>query len=193
MTHETTPRVITPEIKNLCNEIVPNGKIIEVPVMWDSPAPQNQCFHNVNHVVDKIGGKCVTGWAIWQWANILIEAEAHAIWQSPDDTLIDITPHNLQEQTILFLPDKSVRYYGKQIPSKRKALTNSKLVKEFIHIREEIEKISIKSNETYTFIPAEFDRRLNELRVIFNTPVTRNEKCPCGSGLKYKKCCGQYD
>ena len=22
--------------------------------------------------------------------------------------------------------------------------------------------------------------------------IGRNDKCPCGSGKKYKKCCGQY-
>ena len=25
--------------------------------------------------------------------------------------------------------------------------------------------------------------------VIFNTPISRNEPCPCGSKKKYKKCC----
>lgn len=24
---------------------------------------------------------------------------------------------------------------------------------------------------------------------LFNTPIQRNETCPCGSGKKYKKCC----
>lgn len=40
-----------------------------------------------------MGGRLITGWGIWQWDNILVEAEAHAIWESPDNQLIDITPH----------------------------------------------------------------------------------------------------
>ena len=26
-----------------------------------------------------------------------------------------------------------------------------------------------------------------------NNKINRNDKCPCGSGLKYKKCCGLYE
>ncbi len=41
------------------------------------------------------------------------------------------------------------------------------------------------------------DENINELSVILNKPATRfektpnrNEPCSCGSGKKYKKCCG---
>ncbi|CAM9664221.1 unnamed protein product, partial [Heterosigma akashiwo] len=30
-------------------------------------------------------------------------------------------------------------------------------------------------------------------RTIKNNAVTRGAKCPCGSGLKYKKCCRKRD
>ena len=40
---------------------------------------------------------------------------------------------------------------------------------------------------------------VNDLEILLNTPKTtiaekkvgRNEPCPCGSGKKHKKCCGQ--
>ena len=40
---------------------------------------------------------------------------------------------------------------------------------------------------------------ITDLEILLNTPKTkiaenkagRNEPCPCGSGKKYKKCCGQ--
>lgn len=28
---------------------------------------------------------------------------------------------------------------------------------------------------------------------LYNTKIERNESCPCGSGKKYKKCCGKQD
>jgi len=47
-------------------------------------------------------------------------------------------------------------------------------------------------------INAEKDENINELNILINKPVTtrfektpaRNEPCSCGSGKKYKKCCG---
>ncbi|MDM5283803.1 YecA family protein [Peribacillus frigoritolerans] len=36
-------------------------------------------------------------------------------------------------------------------------------------------------------------KNLMEEKVIRNTIVGRNEKCPCGSGLKYKRCCLEKD
>ncbi|MFZ7120984.1 MAG: SEC-C metal-binding domain-containing protein [Eubacteriaceae bacterium] len=30
----------------------------------------------------------------------------------------------------------------------------------------------------------------NRSKIVFNNKIGRNEPCPCGSGKKYKKCCG---
>lgn len=187
MQRETTPRIITPAIKNLCNDIVMNSTPIKVPVIPDAGALPQECFLNVQSVVSNKGGLCINGWIIWQWANILIEAEAHAIWQNPAGTLIDVTPHNLGEREILFLPDESILYEGHQIPSKRKALTQSAFVNELISIMDTFDRL-----QTYA-MPIELIQRNQEIRAILNTPVKRNDKCPCGSGLKYKKCCGRYE
>lgn len=44
-------------------------------------------------------------------------------------------------------------------------------------------------NQIFMFETAE-----NEPRIIqINTKVGRNDPCPCGSGLKYKKCCGKLN
>lgn len=64
----------------------------------------------------------VNGWAIWQWANILVEAEAHAVWESPEGALIDITPHENGESRIPFLRDDGMVYNGNPKASKRSAL-----------------------------------------------------------------------
>lgn len=36
----------------------------------------------------------------------------------------------------------------------------------------------------------EYDRELNNLEPVNSEKIGRNEPCPCGSGKKYKKCCG---
>jgi len=47
-------------------------------------------------------------------------------------------------------------------------------------------------------VDSTIDENINELNAILNTPITtrftkkpnRNDPCLCGSGKKYKKCCG---
>ena len=38
---------------------------------------------------------------------------------------------------------------------------------------------------------SDIERRLNPPSPHFSVHVGRNESCPCGSGKKYKKCCGR--
>ena len=65
---------------------------------------------------------------------------------------------------------------------------------------EEVASIFKEHGWEYTI---EFDKTRSEdvtdLEILLNTPATvtvdkktgRNEPCPCGSGMKYKKCCGK--
>lgn len=64
----------------------------------------------------------------------------------------------------------------------------------------EVAKIFEKHGWQYTI---ELDRKkpedIADLEILLNWPqpreaekkIGRNEPCPCGSGIKYKKCCGQ--
>jgi uncharacterized protein YchJ len=36
-------------------------------------------------------------------------------------------------------------------------------------------------------------RDYNRSKMAVSTKVGRNDKCPCGSGKKYKKCCGKEE
>lgn len=153
----------------------------------------NECFPNVSSVVSTLGGKLVNGWAIWQWANIMIEAEAHAIWEAPDGKLIDVTPHINHEERILFLPDDTIYYTVTPIPNQRIALTSSPLVAELISLFNQRDQIAATSKgDTYS-IPLHLYNRMTELQQILHQAAGRNDPCPCGSELKYKKCCGRYE
>lgn len=55
------------------------------------------------------------------------------------------------------------------------------------------------TEEEFTLTPEEADSfwawmkqegGAKELRTILQPEVGRNEPCPCGSGLKFKRCCG---
>ena len=199
MRYETTPPAITLEIRNLCKSIC-DGSPSYIPVI---PAPgmeYQNCFCNVDKVVVAGGGHRINGWAIWQFANVLIEAEAHAVWQNDVMTLIDVTPHEHGEQQTLFLPDEGVKYQGTKIPSRRVALTDSSLVNEYITLANEAEKFIIERMTTTNIQPDDpcypklrhIWKRSRELNEIFKSNTGRNSLCPCGSGLKFKKCCGRF-
>lgn len=198
MNRETTPAKITDKIIELCNEIVPGEIPQYIPVKpqeWSRPM---ECFPNVEKMVQEYGGQQVNGRAIWQWSNILVEAEAHAVWKSPEGQLIDITPHDYNEEKILFLCDKSMTYDGEQIGNIRLALTGSPLVDELIELSRENEQIMREYEPGTKIPPTEFQMKLaalgyrkRTLIMQLNRKVDRNDPCPCMSGLKYKKCCGR--
>lgn len=194
---ESTPMRITDAVRKLCKGISGNSPIY-IPVIPENGATINECFGNVENVVKRKGGTSVNGWAIWQMANILVEAEAHSVWKNQDGELIDITPHIGGENRILFLPDDKMEYRGENIGNIRMPLTESVLVKEYIELHEELFEIlqKYKPHERINCenLPErchEIGKRLLKLEQQFHAKVGRNDKCPCGSGLKYKKCCGK--
>lgn len=200
MRRETTPPAITPAIIDFCKELS-DATPVYISV---HPAPEmkiNDCFRNVSKLVEQVGGKQVNGWVIWQFANVFLNSEAHAIWQSDVGTLIDPTPHADGETKILFLPDSKVEYRDRKIPGKKKALTDSPLTKEYVALAEEMENYLVNTISRYNMMPGSpvdahivyAHKRCSELLSLFRAKAGRNEPCPCGSGLKYKKCCGQFD
>lgn len=189
----TTPRELTASILNFCSSISRDSTPIYLPVPSSGSEDEYQnCFENAEKKVQEHGGKQILGWIIWIFPNIMMEAEAHAVWQTPDGNLVDITPQRDGEREVLFLEDSSLHYEGIPIRNIRAALTKSPLALEFIAICNQINELQQKPIGTCVSIPTNLLIRKEELLTIFYKKVGRNEFCPCQSGLKYKKCCGRY-
>ncbi len=191
MSRVTTPEDITPQILELCHSIS-RCEPVYVPVTVDPLSHNNECYQNVETYVGNHGGQRILGRCIWQRANIMIEAMAHAVWKSQTGDLFDITPHD-GEHRILFVADPQLLYDGNRIPSIRKALTSSPLVAEYISLYDERDQIAAETKEENFIIPFKMHRRMEEIDQIFNHRVGRNDPCPCQSDKKYKKCCGIYE
>lgn len=191
MKSETTPAKVTDKIMELCSRAVPGVEPVYVPVEAQEWSLPNECFPNVRQMVQEHGGQQANGWAIWQWANVLVEAEAHSVWQSPEGKLIDITPPAKGESEILFLRDADMVYKGNTIPSIRLALTSSQLVAELIWLMNERDRIMSETPGRMCSIPKPMWDRIEEIKAMLHEDVKGNEFCPCQSGLKYKKCCGR--
>lgn len=187
----TTPRSIDEDILQLCTEIADIGGLQYVDVIPEQYSTFNNCFPNVKKMVEKKGGIQIYGWSIWKWTNIFIEAEAHSVWKSPEGKLIDITPHIGGEDRILFLEDNSLIYDGNLIRSRRKPLTSSPLVKEYIDLAIRKENVIINSVGKTVSLPGDIVQKMLYIETILKSKVGRNDLCPCQSGLKYKRCCGK--
>lgn len=198
MKRETTPARITDKILELCNQVVPGREPEYVPVEVQSGSLPNECFPNVERMVSEYGGRQVNGRSIWQWANILVEAEAHAVWENPEGKLIDITPHDNGEAEILFLRDETMVYAGRSIGNIKLALTDSPLVAELLDLTKKTENIMCEYEPGTEITVIELRQRLGPMAIRqkmimekLYQRVGRNDPCPCQSGLKYKRCCGR--
>lgn len=137
---ETTPQVVSQEIGKFCEGVVPGGTPVLVPVRPASGAELNRCHVNVADHVLAHGGEAVFGWIIWQ-SEVLLHAEAHCNWRSPQGELIDITPKADREGQVLFLPDPNMKWEGRMIPSRRVARITTPQVRDFILVHEQIDHL----------------------------------------------------
>lgn len=198
MKRETTPNKVTDKIMELCSRIVPDAVPEYVPVAAQEWGLPSECFPNVQKMVREHGGQQVNGWAIWQWANILVEAEAHSVWRSPEGKFVDITPHDNGEREILFLHDAGMVYSGQSIGNVRLAITGSPLAAELVNLGNKIDSVMCSYAPGTEISLSELRSRLLPLKErreaiveMLNQKAGRNDLCPCQSGLKYKKCCGR--
>lgn len=117
-----------------CAEVVAGGCAVEVPCLPRLDRPQRECFPIVEETISLHGGTMLTGWAIWEWPKLFIEAEFHAVWSNSEGELLDITPRSLFSTHIVFLPDSSVNYDGRQIDNVRKPLVKDHDLTRFLFI-----------------------------------------------------------
>jgi hypothetical protein len=207
-----TPPKITEQIQALCRDLDNTQEPMYVPVQPDPDSKPLECFVNVRDKVERDGGRIRFGWAIWEWARVMIEAEFHANWISPGGEQIDITPKPEGISRILFLPastdiyDYNREYY--RIDNIRRPLADDPLVAEYIRATEEVfefeERLSPGSyidseNPAFELLNTMKERKARiflELKSRFQPRPSygqpgRNDPCPCGSGKKYKKCHGR--
>jgi hypothetical protein len=157
----------------------------------------NECFPNVENQIKKVGGTCVLGWQIWK-STYLIEAEFHAVWQSPEGNLVDITPKKYGINKILFIADPNAVYEGKQINNLRINITDNKLVDQFIEGHNAIFRILNKGERAFQYqiilerreleTRNHIEQALRGLEQMILKGNTRNSPCLCNSGRKYKVC-----
>ncbi|WP_146198754.1 hypothetical protein [Pararcticibacter amylolyticus] len=74
---------------------------MSIAVVPEGGTTRNECFDNVAAKIFRDGGKMIVRWQLWQHP-FMLEAEYHAVWRSPDGSIVDITPKNILRCHYLF-------------------------------------------------------------------------------------------
>jgi hypothetical protein len=141
---QTTPDSIDQKITDFCAKISPGSIPVFLSTEHVHGAKALNCFENVNNYVKLKGGDIQYGWLIWEWPNVMIEAEFHAVWKPYEGKLVDITPNDTIK--VLFLPDNKMGYERKQVNNIRKALRNDKLIRRYIKSSNKLFAVMNKGN-----------------------------------------------
>ncbi len=207
---EDTPQVVQ------ALQIMGYSTIHRVPTVPREDCVMNQCWQNVPSVIEREGGEIVPGRIVWiEESGRWLHLEAHCCWRMPDGTLIDPTPKMDQEQEIAFV-EEPLKWEGYLIVSRYHCFSNEPEVVEYLELIQQWNEIQSKLKvgeirQLEEFTPSEQDvyRRVSLATLRMMSPmlfdlfgngcgtvrqhpqrVRRNQACPCGSGRKFKRCCG---
>jgi hypothetical protein len=172
----TTPTAISPPIRKLCKDVAGSAEPAFIPVRSDS---------------EGAGLTAVPGWAIWQCADALIEAEFHVARRTPAGELVDVAARPGGEQTILFVEDPRRSAAAPEVDRERRALRRDPLIEDFITLGRK-QFLLLHADQ-----PADpsLMRRLAVSQLIVNNMLERglggDDACLCNSGKRYKNCHGK--
>lgn len=198
ISQSTTPKNINYHILKLIRKLGLKDDPIWIDIISEDWCIINECFDNVEKKIIKNGGKIIYGWQIWEWENVLVEAEFHSVWEEPKkNTLIDITPKDNNESKILFVKDKTMIFNGSRVDNVRLPLRKDKLINNFIYISKKLNELIENGNHPdnpliSTFNKDEFiELSFSKMKLVefLKAGANENTKCFCDSGRKYKNCC----
>ena len=166
-----------------------------------------RCYQNCAHFVrENPEAKIVYGWIFWE-AGWILEAEHHAIIQMPNGDYLDVTRQLDGESKVLFQPHDLPPEFSISEKDGR-VLMDGLVYRNVIHPLSSTERRRMTTLD----LTAECGYRTSEealvemgaLKLVSGfgawgpskaeplyrgKPVGRKERCPCGSGKKYKRCC----
>lgn len=186
----TTPQSITSAISSLCSELVASPSPQYLSLQAESYAIPGDCYGAVSVKVRRDGGAAQYGWIIWQTAELMIEAEFHAVWKSSDGTLTDITPKVDGETVVLFLPDPVRVDEGGRIDNVRRVLKQDRVSKDYISACERLFKIEeTKMHFGSLFVEYQQAHQLKiALQGMLSAGKNQSDLCFCGEGIAYFDC-----
>ncbi len=199
MSKLTIPKLSDPFLQRLLRLVNASHEPIMVNVLPEPGAVINDCFNIVQKKILSSGGKRICGWQVLK-TKFVIEAEAHAVWETPNGELLDITPKLVPSPQTIFVEDEGLIYEGKQINNYRLNITKNSLVDDLIKVCEhifEFENRGERANHSdLTPLLNDEQKRYwiglqqwrNNLILFLDNGSTENSLCYCNRGLPFIDC-----
>jgi hypothetical protein len=197
----TVPKTSSePNVTRLIAKMGLTTKPLFVPVFVDADAEYKECYQNVSERVKKMGGDIVYGWQLWN-TGMMLEAECHAIWRTKAGELVDITPKQIDTDTILYIEDERIEYKGQQIANIRINVSANPLVDDYIDVLDakfRFENLGERATQSEVTLKGEDIAKyqiLDDYKYVLEVLINHNEsgmsRCACGGNAKYKDCHGK--
>lgn len=199
----TSPKKVDAYVEKILDKLNAKYDPEIIPVRPIENSIRQDCFGNVEKKISTSGGQKHYGWAVWK-SGILYEAEFHAVWESNDGELIDVTSHEPPCKEVMFISDDGYPYTGQHVDNCRINSTQNPLVDDFIMICEYIQYIQVlyslgnRVDDFHLQMPKEIGGLIMELDCLksgllqFIYKRGKKEKsCFCGRNIKYSKCHGK--
>ncbi|WP_417484716.1 SEC-C metal-binding domain-containing protein [Maricaulis salignorans] len=196
----TAPLSLDGPVNSLAQRLSPGAAVEWVPIRPSELAQPQECFYNVKAMVERSGGELVYGWAIWEWPQVFIEAEHHAVWEL-DGHLVDVTPHEIVGDRVAFVRDPLATFdwsHATQRENVKVPLTDSPAVSNYLAATDAMRELMREGADGRTI-------RLDPMAVedlvirvtraklgVFEALASKtspNAPCVCGSTVKFKRCC----
>ncbi len=130
---------------------------------------KNTAIHEFVHLIDKADGN------IDGIPSLLLEKQYAIPW-------IDLIQKKIEE---IYEGESDINPYGATNKTEFFAV-----ISEYFFERPKL--LKQKHPELYKLLERIFDQKMaKKLKKTSNHEINRNDPCPCGSGIKYKKCCGR--
>jgi hypothetical protein len=195
---EIVPETIDKNVRRLAQKVGSKEDPFYIDVITEPYAINSECFAAVEEKIKRDQGSLQIGWQLWEMPGVFIEAEFHAVWMSPDGTLIDIKPKTEQIKKILFIPDSKTKYDGARIDNVRLNISGNRLVDDYIRLCVATQHFKDRGERAYqrrivlsgsdAVIFKDLKKFRDMLLHMIKMNGTRNSSCFCRSGKKYKHC-----
>lgn len=126
-------------------------------IAYTPKGPLGNCYWTVNDHVAVHGGKAVLGWQVVYWPGLFVEGLHHAVWQSPEGELHDLTEKYRTDtrKSSTFVADPLIEIDLEQpfyIPTKVYQFSNAPAVAHLVKLSKD--QLEYKRNLTHRLIAA---------------------------------------
>ncbi len=141
MSQNENRKVTFPEEEELRNRLGSQVDAIEVPIRSRPESKSSHCYQNVKRQIAQSGGTMICGWKINEVQGLYVEAEYHAIWQSLNGELVDVTPNYNDTNRAIFIPDYSASEPKERVLPIQVAILKHQKMEEFFRLQSELQAL----------------------------------------------------